>query len=414
MPINILDMLKSQLGGQIAGQLGKQFGENEQAAKSGIDALIPTVLGGLLKQVSSPGGAEKLDKTMKDGGYDGGLLDGLTGMLTGGGTDALTGKGGDLVSSLFGDKAAMLLPILSKLTGLKLDSVKSMLAIVAPLVLSFLGKQQKTLGLDAKGLASMLMSQKESIGAALPPGISDAMGLGALGIASPSAAKAGTSHGNASAPSGGLAKVLIPLALLAAVGYGCYLYIFAGIRPSGPEGNIVMDLPPDTPAMATREAYVPTPAEATTEEATPSEPAMEASESSEPATADEAEPEDKTSAVLEGLGLPKLGELPLLDGVPDMKTLLGSMSESLGKVKDVDTAKAALPELEAMDKQLQGLSSGLGAMPDTLKTKLAEMVTGLLPDFQTKIDQVLAIPGVSEILKPIIDQVMMKIAALKG
>ena len=73
MAINIIDMLKNQLGGQIAGQLGRQFGESEQATKSGIEALVPTILGGLLKQVAAPGGADKLDSadtSANDGACD--------------------------------------------------------------------------------------------------------------------------------------------------------------------------------------------------------------------------------------------------------------------------------------------------------------------------------------------------------
>jgi hypothetical protein len=396
MAINILDMLKSQLGGQIAGQLGKQFGENEQATKSGIDALIPTILGGLLKQVAAPGGADKLDKTMKEGGYDGGLLDGLSGMLTGGGTDALTGKGNDVVSSLFGDKVALLLPILSKVTGLKLDSLKSLLAIVAPLILSFLGKQQKALGLDASGLASMLMSQKDSIGAALPPGVSDAMGLGSLGIASPAMARPAVAA-PAPASSGGAMKVLIPLAILAAVGYGCYLYIFAGIRPSGPEGNVVMDVIPEEPAPSA-----------------PKEPMAAPSSSELPTEAPESATEKPAASGLGGLELPDLSKLPGLEGAPDLKALFGSMADALGKVKDVDTAKAAVPELEAMDKQLDSVSSGFSALPEAVRGKLSEAVVGMLPDLQGTIDKVLAIPGVGEILKPIIDQVLAKLTKLKG
>jgi hypothetical protein len=248
MNINIVDILKSQIGGQIAGQLGKQFGESEQSVKTGVEAMIPTILGGLLKQVSSPGGAEKLDRTLSEGGYDGGLLDNLPGMLSGGGAESILTKGGELVPMLLGDKAAMLMPIFAKMTGMNSGSIMSMLAMVAPIVMSFLGKQKQTLGLDANGLAGLLTSQKDSIVASMPLGVADAMGLSSLGVASPAMSHAAAAVPAASVPtsSGGpLLKILVPLILLAAVGYGAYAYIFAGIRPQGAAGNVVIEADPN-------------------------------------------------------------------------------------------------------------------------------------------------------------------------
>jgi hypothetical protein len=403
MAFNILDLLKSQLGGQIAGQLGKQFGESETSTKAGVDALIPTILGGLLKQVSSPGGPEKLDKTIKEGGYDGGLLDGLSGMLTGGGADKLSGKGGDLVSSLFGDKAAMLLPILSKLTGLKLDSVQSMLAMLLPLVMSFLGKQQKAMGLDASGLASMLISQKDSISAALPPGVSDAMGI--ANLSTPAASRpAPVASKSSGSGSGIMPKALIALAIVAAVGYGCYLYIFAGILPSGPAGNSVVAPPPEGSSQGSYGGMQPN-----GQPIQPAEPAASEAPATE-APAESPEASDSSGS----LTLPGLGSLSSLGGMPDLEGIFGSVGKTFEKITDVESAKAALPELESANNKLQGLSSGFAAMPEAMRTKIAEVIQGTLPDLQGTIDKVLAIPGVSEILKPIVDQMMEKVAALKG
>ncbi len=387
MPVNLIDMLKSQIGGPLASQLGKQFGESEQSAKLGIDALVPTILAGLLKQVTAPGGAEKLDNTIKDGGYEGGLLDDLSGMFSSGGSDALSQKGGGLVSALFGDKAAMIAPIVARLTGMKSGSITSILVVLAPLIVSFLGKQKKLMGLDANGLATLLITQKDAIGAALPLGIADAVGLAGMGggVAGPN----GRSVAPVAAGGGGLAKVLIPLLIVAAVGFGAYKYIFAGIRPSGAAGNTVVD----TSGLT----------ESTSGEIAPSDA------QSVPAVEETPAPESNSDdgGKLSGLGMPAgLGALP------DMRSVFDSLGGVLGKVKDAETARVALPDLEAMDTKLQGLSTGLSLLPAEMKTKLTEAIKERLPDFQAAMDKVMALPGVKEVLQPILDKVMEKVKAM--
>lgn len=410
MAINILDMLKSQLGGQLAGQLGRQFGESEQATKSGIEALVPTILGGLLKQISAPGGADKLDRTLKDGGYDGGLLDNLSGMLSGGGTDSLTSKGGGLISMLMGDKAAMIAPIIAKLTGMKPGTVASLLSILAPLIMSFLGKQKKTMGLDSSGLANLLMSQKDSIGAALPAGISDAMGLGSLGIAGPAVARSATSNAPvAAAGGGGALKFLIPLAILGALGYGCYRFIFDGIRAPGAAGNTIVEIDPNAlpdPSQQRGEAMSDQrPAEEAPAEEAPAAEASAAETSAAETSAAESMAE-KLGGALGGFGLPGA------DAMPDVKSMFKSLTGSLGKVTDAETAKDALPDLEAVDKKLESLSTGFGLLPEAIRSKLTDSLKSMLPDFQATIDKVMAIPGVRDILQPIIDEVMAKVKSL--
>jgi len=415
MAINILDMLKSQLGGQLAGQLGRQFGESEQATKSGIEALVPTILGGLLKQISAPGGADKLDRTLKDGGYDGGLLDNLSGMLSGGGTDSLTSKGGGLISMLMGDKAAMIAPIIAKLTGMKPGTVASLLSILAPLIMSFLGKQKKTMGLDSSGLANLLMSQKDSIGAALPAGISDAMGLGSLGIAGPAVARSATSNAPvAAAGGGGALKFLIPLAILGALGYGCYRFIFDGIRAPGAAGNTIVEIDPNAlpdPSQQRGEAMSDQrPAEeAPVEEAPAAEASAAETSAAETSAAETSAAEsmaEKLGGALGGFGLPGA------DAMPDVKSMFKSLTGSLGKVTDAETAKDALPDLEAVDKKLESLSTGFGLLPEAIRSKLTDSLKSMVPDFQATIDKVMAIPGVRDILQPIIDEVMAKVKSL--
>lgn len=365
MAINLMEMLKDQVLGQVAGGLGKHLGESEEATKGGLDALLPTVLGGLVKQVSKPEGAEALSRTLDQDDYDGGLLDKFGGMLSSGNTGAVSGLSGGLLSMIFGDKVASIISMISKVTGMGGKSTSSLLGLALPLIMSFLGKQKRSMGLDANGLAGLLNDQKGHIANALPAGIGDELGLGALGIKSPSlsgsasasSAPAPRSSQPAQSGGGGLMKLLIPLVVIALLGLLAYNFFGGG-------GAKVPD-----PA-----AVIP----------------------------------DADLGV--DLGLP---EVPgLAAPAAKLKDSMGSISDILSGITDADSAKAKLGELESANESLGSVTSALGSAPDAVKSGIATVAGGLLPNIQAALDKVMAIPGVGAILKPVVDSLKEKFGLL--
>jgi hypothetical protein len=106
-------------------------------------------------------------------------------------------------------------------------------------------------------------------------------------------------------------------------------------------------------------------------------------------------------------------------GGVDVKNMLGySLSDlrtSLQSVTDVESAKAALPKLEAAKTQIDKVSSLVGQLsPDQRKTIAEEVVTPAMPMINRLSDKVLEIPGVSDVLRPTIDPVKTKLADLSG
>ena len=57
---------------------------------------------------------------------------------------------------------------------------KSMLSMLGPVVLGALGQQQRSTGLDASGLVSLLTSQKDQIAAAIPSGLAGQLSAAGL------------------------------------------------------------------------------------------------------------------------------------------------------------------------------------------------------------------------------------------
>ena len=372
--MNLMDMLKDQVFNQVTGQIGKHLGESEQATKSGLDALLPTILGGLVKQATTNDGAESLSKTLDQDDFDGGLLDNLGGMLSSGNAAPASNLSSGLLSTIFGDKVSAVISLISKFTGMGGKSTSSLMGLALPLVMSFLGKQKRSNGLDVGGLTSLLMGQKDHIAAALPPGIGDEMGLGALGIAGPSLsdsapkAAAPTSPApTSSAPSsdgGGMMKILAPLVIVALLGLLAYNFLGGGAEVETPNVNV-----PDMPDMADMDIDM-------------------------------------------GVAVPNLADVGLEGVTTKLEDSFSGLTDIFGGITDSDSATASLDKLKSADEGLGAITSGLSAAPDGIKSGVMKVASGLIPGLTETIDKVMAIPGVGDILKPVVDSLKAKLGLL--
>ena len=112
-------------------------------------------------------------------------LGNIAGLFGGGGSgvNALLKAGtSSLVPTLFGDKSGALVNALSSASGMKSSSATSLLAMIVPLLLTFLKKFIGDKGLNAGSLSSLLSSQGPNLQGAL-----DGRLTSALGLASPAA-----------------------------------------------------------------------------------------------------------------------------------------------------------------------------------------------------------------------------------
>ena len=112
-------------------------------------------------------------------------LGNIAGLFGGGGSGVnvlLKAGTGSLVPGFFGDKAGALVNALSSASGIKSSSATNLLALIVPLVLTFLKKFVRDKGLNANSLASLLSSQGPHL-----QGLLDSRMSSALGFASPAA-----------------------------------------------------------------------------------------------------------------------------------------------------------------------------------------------------------------------------------
>ncbi|MGB7181655.1 MAG: DUF937 domain-containing protein [Burkholderiaceae bacterium] len=364
MAINLLEMLQGSIGNDVIGQIGGLLGEDEKKTGSAVGAALPSILGGLMNQASTPAGAQSVFDSSKN--FDGGMLDNLAGTLGGGGHSSLIETGTSLLGSIFGGNQSGLIGSIARMAGIGQGSAGSLLGLLAPIVMSAISKVSASNNFDASTMAGMLASQKDHVASAIPAdlakeiGLSDLLSKGIDGVrdaAGNVAGAASNAAGSISAAAdraagaatdtarsgGGLIGKLLPLVILAAIAWFAYQF-FAGSEPTMP----------DKPAM----------------------PAIS--------------------------GVEEIGS--------KVTTAMGDMTTAIGGIKDADSATAALDQLKGASEGLGGLS--LDSLPDAVKGPLAGIVAPLLEKLQSVLETAYAIPGVKDIIEPVIGPVLEKLTAL--
>lgn len=167
MSLNIIDLVKGQLGPALVSQAATKLGESESGISKAINGLLPVVLGGLTDNVGKPGVFDAIK---------GAATSGILGNLLGGSAD------NSIISSilpmLFGDKKDGVIGEVAKYAGISNNSSNSLLNMVTGATLGSVGKYAADNNLDASGVTNLLENQKSGISSLLPVGFS----LGALGL----------------------------------------------------------------------------------------------------------------------------------------------------------------------------------------------------------------------------------------
>jgi hypothetical protein len=389
--MNLVDLLKNQMAGEVTKQLGGMLGTSEADTGNLLKASLPAILAGLGSVASKKDGADKLAQAI--GGIDPGMLGNLGKML--GGADAK--KGGDLLSGLLGNNMlTSLLPLLAKFVKLDSSLITKALGLIAPLVLSSIGSAFKGQKIDGSGISRLFSEQKGNIASAIPAGLSLASlpGLESLGdvgkMASQAVNQAGRAAGKAAQEaSGGLGKLLLPLLALAAIIGGIIWFMNNGAKK-------VEDAAKGAAKGAVKagEKVVAGATEAAKEVVTAGEKAV--------AGATEAAKD-------------MIGEISV-PGFSDLQKGFSGMFDSVGPklqgIKDAASAEAALPDLESAITGLDGMVKTLGGMPEVAKSAVSTMVKGQLDKLAPVIDGILGMPGMGEKVVSVLNSLKDKLSGL--
>ena len=374
--MNIVDLVTSQLTGDVLGKLAGLTGTNEAQARSATNAAVPALLTAFSKLASTNSGASTLASSL--GGLDLKTLGNLAGLLGGSQASGLGSIGGSLLSSLLGNNLGSLVGTIASFAGMQPGIMKTLLTYLAPIVLGTVANSFKGAKPDAAGLTRLFSEQQDNIKAALPRGLS----LADFDTTSASPRRAEETRGvhrheePASAFPSWLPLLLLPL--LGLVGWALWpkpapapraVVVNETVRREGPlvvdrtetveiEGKkVVADVVQETIALA-------------------------------PGVADAL----------------KMGT--------DLTGLFGNLGKVLGGVTNEDSARAAIPQLTEFAPVLESLQKSTVALPEAGRSTIAEMVLKNMGGLQKVIDTVMAIPGVKEILGPTVTPMIETLSKL--
>ena len=375
--MNLVDLVKDQLTSQVLGNLGSLIGASESDTRSATNAAVPALLGGLSKLASSQGGASQIASAL--GGLDLGALGNLAGVLGGSSASRLGDQGGSLLGSLFGTSATgKMVETLAGFLGMKPGIARSLLAYLAPVVLGMVAKQFTGGRADAAGLQRLFADQSSNIRNALPAGLS----LGDFGAVSgggkPTPA---SSHRGHEEPARSGFPAWLPLVLLPLLALGAWWLMNRDKMAKEDGGVMIEEVRKEGPITIDRTEVI------------------------------EREGKKLIDTVSETISIdPKFVEAARL--AVNSTDLFGGLSKILGGVTNEDTARAAIPELEKLAPVLSGVQSEAAKLEGENKTAFAEFVSKNVGLLQKVIDTAMAIPGVKDLLGPVVGPMLETIKKL--
>ena len=366
--MNLVDLIAGQLSsGDVLGKLGGLIGANESQTKSATSAAVPALLNVFSKLASTNSGADQLAKAM--GGLDLGMLGNLAGALGGSQASGLGSMGGNLLGSLLGggNNLQSLVSALASFAGMQPGIMKTLLTYLAPIVLGMVAKQFSGKP-DAAGISRLFSEQSANIRGGLPKGFSlPDLALGAVSGGRPS--EPARSHGHAHAEEkAGMPGWLLPLLVLGALGVGYYLWN-ENQKKAG-EGAVAVreDVVKNGPVVVDRTEVI------------------------------EKAGKDLVDTVTETIAIdPRFLEAGKVAG-----GLFTGLTKTLAGVTDAASAKAALPEFEKFGPMLSTLETEAGKLPADEKPAFAKVIGDNLGRLLGLVEKVLALPGVKDVLGPVV------------
>jgi hypothetical protein len=350
-------------------KIASALGLPRESVDKAVAAAVPAILAAFVNTAMKPGGGQQLSNAFAQ---QSGTLDRIKTAIGSGGEKPLIDSGSDLMSSLLGSGGSNALAgAVGRFTGLDTGASKSLLGILGPVAASVIGQQQRSAGLDAKGLTDLLSSQKDQIAKAMPAGLGKALaGTGLLDNLGNTFQRGGS---DAASRASEMPDAAVAHAAQAARGATRGLpYLLLALAAAGILGWFFLGRD-TTETVAERPAAVPT----------------------------------RTSETV-GAGAPDR----LTDLTAELTASVSAVRSALDGMTDPASVRGALPRLQQATARLEAIGNSASQLPPNARKEISFYVVRSMPALNQLCDKVLASPEAAPLAKPAIDALRVKLEEL--
>jgi hypothetical protein len=349
MASNLITSAMSMATPAVIDRIASAYGVNGDMARSVLSSAFPAIFSGLGAQAATPGGLANIVSGLKQ--VDPNLAGSLGGSLSGASGNLMVASGTSMLRSVLGENGLnTVINSVTRGSGVPAAAGASLVAIAGQMAMSSLASQ--TAGLDAGGIGKLLSSQAGSFTSNMGSTMSGAAASATR--TATSATQAASSQASAAASnSTNWLMWALPVLLIAAA-----LWYFLGHRGAD-------DVATMKPAATTQQMAAPT-------------------------------------AI-------KIGDVDVSKTLTDS---FGGLTTALTDVTDPASATAAMGKIADSAKGIASIGGLASQFTPDQKAAVGALVNGSLPGLSALVAKVEAIPGVGDILKPVVDPVVGQLGAL--
>jgi hypothetical protein len=391
MAVNLVSVVTQFLTPDVIAKIASALGLDRMLVQKAIGGAIPVVLSGLAGVASTPGGVRQLSNALAQ--QQPGMLDNLKNLIGGSGQKGFADAGTNMLSGLLGgDTLTAVTQSVGSFANMSEGASKSLVGMLGPVVMGALGQQQRTAGLDAAGLASLLTSQKDQIASAIPSGLADQLKAAGLIDRVGDGVRSGVTAASAAAGRFG------DVAERAAVGSSQATYAASNQAIQAARSASFAQWPVwvlGVIALAGLAWYF-----------FGGSSGDKVAQQSRPVATEPAKPAETVGAAPATLTVAGVDLRSRLNSSVDI------LRTTLTGITDATSAQAALPKLQEAITQIDELGALSTKLPQSGRGAFASLIAAAMPTINQLCDKVLTTPGVGAIAKPKIDELRTKLDTL--
>ncbi|GAB3693857.1 hypothetical protein GCM10027592_14120 [Spirosoma flavus] len=171
MAVHLIAYLKDQFSPAVVDKLGSILNESPADTLKAINGVLPTLLGGITRRVQMTGGASSTVSFLDKGDYGNIPLDISQTLNNQPPFSETVSASRDFLNHIFDDKLTGVTELISTYSGVKPQSVLSILGLAGSILMGVLGRHEQENGLTSSGLKTLLIGQATEFRKSLPNGL---------------------------------------------------------------------------------------------------------------------------------------------------------------------------------------------------------------------------------------------------